>query len=67
MTTTTVMSSTRGGLLGALGNMVAGASLTLNRFTGPGRVGIQSMTYHPPTPEGAQQTGGQNNFSLFGS
>lgn len=67
MTTTTVMSSTRGGLLGALGNMVAGASLTLNRFTGPGRIGIQSMTYHPPAPEGAQQTGGQGNFSLFGS
>lgn len=67
MTTTTVMSSTRGGLLGALGNMVAGASLTLNRFTGPGRIGIQSMTYHPPAPEGAQQSGGQNNFSLFGS
>jgi uncharacterized protein (AIM24 family) len=28
-----------------------GSSMTLNRFTGPGRVGIQSMYYHPPTAE----------------
>jgi uncharacterized protein (AIM24 family) len=65
MTTTTVAGSQRGGgLLGAIGGMVAGASIILNRFIGPGRVGIQSMSYHPPTPEGAQQAGGQNNINL---
>ncbi len=64
MTTTSIASSTRGGLLGALGNLVAGASVTLNRFTGPGRIGIQSMTYHPPTIEGATREGGQSNFSF---
>ncbi len=64
MTTTSIASSTRGGLLGALGNLVAGASITLNRFTGPGRIGIQSMTYHPPTAEGATQVGGQSNFGF---
>jgi uncharacterized protein (AIM24 family) len=67
MTTTSIASSTRGGLFGALGNLVAGASITLNRFTGPGRVGIQSMTYHPPAAEGATQAGGNSNFSLFNS
>jgi uncharacterized protein (AIM24 family) len=65
MTTTTVAGSQRGGgLLGAIGGMVAGASIILNRFVGPGRVGIQSMSYHPPAPEGAQQAGGQNNINL---
>ncbi len=54
MTTTTVGSSQRGGgLLGAIGGMMAGASFVLNRFTGPGRLAIQSMSYHPPAPEGA--------------
>ncbi len=65
MTTTTVAGSQRGGgLLGAIGGMMAGASIILNRFIGPGRVGIQSMSYHPPAPEGAQQAGGQNNINL---
>lgn len=63
MQTTTVSSSQRnGGILGAIGGMIAGASFTLNRFIGPGRVGLQSMTYHPPVPEGAQQAGGQSNL-----
>jgi uncharacterized protein (AIM24 family) len=67
MTTTTVAGSQRGGgILGAIGGLVAGASIVLNRFIGPGRVGIQSMTYHPPVPEGAQQAGGQNNLNLGG-
>ena len=35
-----------------------GVSFTLNRFTGPGRVGIQSMTYHPPQIGSAEQGGG---------
>ena len=65
MEVTTVAGSQRGGgFLGAIGGMVAGASIILNRFTGPGRVGIQSMTYHPPTAEGAQQAGGQSNIDL---
>ena len=60
-----------GGLLGALGAFVGGAALTLNRFYGPGRVGLQSMTYHEPAYEGATQTGGQSNIGgivnqLFG-
>ena len=33
------------GLLGGAGN------LAFNRFTGPGRVGIQSMYVHLPTTE----------------
>jgi len=28
--------------------LFGGSSFTLNRFTGPGRLGIQSMTYHEP-------------------
>jgi uncharacterized protein (AIM24 family) len=63
MQTTTVASSQRGGgILGAIGGFMAGASFTLNRFVGPGRIGIQSMTYHPPVPEGAPQAGGQSNL-----
>ncbi len=63
MTVTTVAGSQRGGgILGAIGGMMAGASIILNRFTGPGRLGIQSMTYHPPQTEGAQQAGGTSNI-----
>lgn len=65
MDVTTVAGSQRGGgFLGAIGGLVAGASIVLNRFTGPGRVGIQSMTYHPPTAEGSPQAGGQSNINL---
>jgi len=73
MTVTTVAGSQRGGgILGAIGGLVAGASIVLNRFTGPGRLGIQSMSYHPPQPEGAQQAGGTSNVQgtlgqLFGN
>ncbi len=35
----------RMGILGGSGNLV------FNRFTGPGRIGIQSMYLHPPTEE----------------
>jgi uncharacterized protein (AIM24 family) len=31
--------------------MLAGMNLIMNRFTGPGRVGIQSMYLHMPTEE----------------
>jgi uncharacterized protein (AIM24 family) len=65
MQVTTVAGSQRGGgILGAIGGFMAGASIILNRFIGPGRVGIQSMTYHPPTAEGSQQAGGQNNMNV---
>ena len=68
MQTTTVSSSQRGGgILGAIGGLMAGASFTLNRFIGPGRIGLQSMTYHPPTAEGAQQAGGQSNLGGIGN
>jgi uncharacterized protein (AIM24 family) len=63
-TVTALQSTGGGGLLGALGSMVGGFSFVLNRFTGPGRLGIQSMTYHPPTAEGATQTGGSSNFGI---
>ena len=35
----------------------SGGQIFFNRFTGPGRVGIQSMYYHPPvaTKEGEAQ------------
>jgi len=33
----------------ATGLFASAASLFWNRFTGPGRVGLQSMYYHPPT------------------
>jgi uncharacterized protein (AIM24 family) len=42
----------RTGLMGGAGNLV------FNRFTGPGRVGLQSMYYHPPVVEGTQSGGG---------
>lgn len=64
MTVTTVAGSQRsgGGIFGAIGGFMAGSSFILNRFTGPGRLGIQSMTYHPPQAEGAQQAGGTPNI-----
>ena len=62
MTVTTVAGSQRGGgIFGAIGGLMAGASIILNRFTGPGRLGIQSMSYHPPQAEGTTQAGGTSN------
>ena len=71
-TVSVLQSQGGGGLLGALGAFVGGAAWVLNRFTGPGRLGLQSMTYHEPAAEGAQQTGGTANVtgvlgSLFGN
>jgi uncharacterized protein (AIM24 family) len=48
--------------MGALGAFVGGAALVLNRFYGPGRIGMQSMTYHEPQAEGATQAGGTSNI-----
>jgi uncharacterized protein (AIM24 family) len=60
-TVTVLQSGGGGGIMGALGALVGGASLVLNRFTGPGRLGLQSMTYHEPQYEGATQQGGTSN------
>lgn len=60
-TVTALQSGGGGGIMGAIGAMVGGFSFVLNRFTGPGRLGLQSMTYHPPAAEGATQTGGTSN------
>ena len=44
------------------GLLSGGGNLVFNRFTGPGRVGLQSAYYHPPVQEGAggdsQRSGG---------
>jgi len=61
-TVSVLQSGGGGGLMGALGAFVGGASLIMNRFTGPGRLGMQSMTYHEPQYEGATQQGGQSNI-----
>jgi uncharacterized protein (AIM24 family) len=47
MSATSLVGSGHGGLIAALGNLASGASISLNRFVGPGAIGIQSMTYVP--------------------
>jgi uncharacterized protein (AIM24 family) len=42
----------------ATGLFASGGQLVFNRFTGPGRVGIQSMYYHPPV---ASESGDSGN------
>jgi len=43
-----------------------GTSFTLNRFTGPGRLGIQSMTYHEPiNADAGQRSSGINLGGLL--
>jgi uncharacterized protein (AIM24 family) len=54
-TVTALQSGGGGGIMGAIGAMVGGVSFILNRFTGPGRLGLQSMTYHPPAAEATTQ------------
>jgi uncharacterized protein (AIM24 family) len=54
------------GLLGGAGNLV------FNRFTGPGRVGLQSAYFHPPVTEGSggnaqRQGGGRALGGIVGS
>ena len=65
-TVTALQSGGGGGIMGAIGAMVGGVSFVLNRFTGPGRLGLQSMTYHPPAAEGATQEGGTSNVGGVG-
>ncbi|KAJ3357988.1 hypothetical protein HDU83_000045 [Entophlyctis luteolus] len=43
-----------GKIVGMIASNMAGAGFRLNRFVGPGRIGLQSMTYHPPQAEGAE-------------
>ena len=43
-----------------------GGNLVFNRFTGPGRVGLQSAYYHPPAGEGSGGAG-QNNADRVGN
>ncbi|MDQ6659345.1 MAG: AIM24 family protein [Chloroflexota bacterium] len=68
MSVTTPFNSQRrgGGIFGAIGGFMAGSSIILNRFIGPGRVGIQSMSYHPPSTEGTPQAGGSSNIGALG-
>jgi uncharacterized protein (AIM24 family) len=47
MSATSLVGAGHGGMVGALSNMLSGGTVALNRFTGPGRVGIQSMTLPP--------------------
>jgi uncharacterized protein (AIM24 family) len=47
MSATSLVGSGHGGLIAALGNLASGTSISLNRFVGPGAIGIQSMTYVP--------------------
>jgi hypothetical protein len=49
------------GLLGGSG------SLVFNRFTGPGRVGIQSAYYHPPGEESGAGGGGGGQAQQIGA
>ena len=40
------------------GFLAGGGQLVFNRFTGPGRVGIQSMYVHLPSAEGVARAAG---------
>jgi uncharacterized protein (AIM24 family) len=48
------------GLLSGAGNLV------FNRFTGPGRIGLQSAYYHPPVAEGAGGNSQRQGGDLIG-
>ena len=53
----------KSGLLGG-----GGGNLVFNRFSGPGRVGLQSAYYHPPVPEnGAQANTDQGLGGMIGN
>jgi uncharacterized protein (AIM24 family) len=56
----TIASSLTTGLFG-------GTSFSMNRFTGPGRLGLQSMSYHAPGPVEVGAKPGGINISLFGN
>jgi len=50
------------GLLGSGG----GGNLVFNRFTGPGRVGLQSAYYHPPVQENSSGNKGDTGGGMLG-
>ncbi|KAJ3110076.1 hypothetical protein HK100_003163 [Physocladia obscura] len=59
-----------GKIVGMLASNMAGAGFRLNRFIGPGRIGLQSMTYHPPQAEGeskhqSSNAGLMSSFAQF--
>jgi uncharacterized protein (AIM24 family) len=58
MGVTGIAGSGHGGMVGALGSVMSGVPVALNRFTGPGRIGIQSMTYVPTEYHAAGPAGG---------
>jgi uncharacterized protein (AIM24 family) len=47
-------------LLSGAGNLV------FNRFTGPGRIGLQSAYFHPPVAEGAGGNAQRQGGGLIG-
>ena len=65
-TVTVLQSGGGGGLMGAIGALVGGTSVMMLRFTGPGRIGLQSMTYHEPSrvESGGQASGSGVRFSF---
>jgi uncharacterized protein (AIM24 family) len=48
------------------GFLSGGGNLVFNRFTGPGRVGLQSAYYHGPVQEGAGGDSQRGGRDLFG-
>src|SRR5437899_4590386 len=48
------------------GFLGGGGNLVFNRFSGPGRVGLQSMYYHPPLVEGSQSAGDTGAGGVIG-
>jgi uncharacterized protein (AIM24 family) len=53
------------------GLLSGGGNLVFNRFTGPGRVGLQSAYFHPPVAEGtggnSQRSGGDTIGGIVGN
>ena len=43
-----------------------GGNLVFNRFTGPGRVGLQSMYYHPPVEQGSGSSSSDSGGGVLG-
>lgn len=66
MSATSLVGSGHGGLVGAIGNLMAGISVSLNRFIGPGAIGIQSMTY-VPSEQRASEAQDSASVGFFGN
>ncbi len=49
------------------GMLSGGGNLVFNRFTGPGRVGLQSASFHPPAADGSSgKSQGKDGGGLAG-